>query len=89
MMLVSLVFGLIDALKGAGFAEALPDVLSHLPLGDQGLAWLVPAVVTLAAAVVVDRLWASAARRWLEGRALDDCAGKIVLHEKARYKRAF
>lgn len=27
-----------------------------MPLSDQGLAWLVPSVVTLAGAVVIDRL---------------------------------
>ncbi|QKZ03860.1 branched-chain amino acid transport system II carrier protein [Pseudomonas eucalypticola] len=56
VMAVSLAFGLVDALKGAGFSDWLPDSLAHLPLSDQGLAWLVPSVVALAAAVVVDRL---------------------------------
>ncbi|WP_397448400.1 branched-chain amino acid transport system II carrier protein [Pseudomonas sp. NA-150] len=56
VMLVSLLFGMVDALKGAGFAEWLPAQLSHLPLSDQGLAWLVPSLMTLVAAVVFDRL---------------------------------
>jgi len=56
VMAVSLAFGLVDALKGAGFGDWLPASLAHLPLSDQGLAWLVPSVVALAAAVVVDRL---------------------------------
>ena len=56
VMLVSFVFGSIDALKGAGLAEWMPTQLSHLPLSEQGLAWLVPCVMTLVVAVVCDRL---------------------------------
>ena len=55
-MLVSFVFGSIDALKGAGLADWMPTQLSHLPLSEQGLAWLVPCVMTLVVAVVCDRL---------------------------------
>ena len=54
VMAVSLVFGTIDALKGAGLN--LPGWLAHLPLSQQGLAWLVPCVVTLVVAVVRDRM---------------------------------
>ncbi|MDR0277060.1 MAG: branched-chain amino acid transport system II carrier protein [Paucimonas sp.] len=54
VMAVSLIFGTIDALKGAGFN--MPEALAHLPLSEQGLAWLVPCVVTLVAAVVCDRM---------------------------------
>jgi len=56
VMLVSLLFGIIDACKGAGFMDWLPSQLAHLPLSDQGLAWLVPAVITLAGAFICDRL---------------------------------
>jgi len=56
VMLVSLVFGIVDAIKGSEIAHVLPDVLAHLPLSDQGLAWLVPSVVTLVGAVACDRL---------------------------------
>jgi branched-chain amino acid:cation transporter, LIVCS family len=56
VMLVSLLFGIVDACKGAGLADGLPTQLAHLPLSDQGLAWLVPSVITLVGAVVVDRL---------------------------------
>lgn len=56
VMLVSLLFGLLDALKGAGLAEWLPVQFAHLPLSEQGLAWLVPSVAVLAVAVVVDRV---------------------------------
>ena len=56
VMLVAFVFGLIDALKGAGFTDYLPSALADLPLSDQGLAWLVPAVIVLCVAVVCDRV---------------------------------
>ena len=48
--------GLIDALKGAGLADGLPSQLAHLPLSEQGLAWLVPSVIVLAVAVVFARI---------------------------------
>ncbi len=34
----------------------LPDAMAHLPLSDQGLAWLVPSVITLGLAVACDRM---------------------------------
>ncbi|MFJ1340489.1 branched-chain amino acid transport system II carrier protein [Pseudomonas caricapapayae] len=56
VMLVSLLFGMVDAIKGTSLAHLLPDVLAHLPLSEQGLAWLVPSVVTLGVAVICDRM---------------------------------
>ena len=56
VMLVSLLFGMVDACKGAGFGDYLPAAFVHLPLSEQGLAWLVPALITLFAAFVVDRM---------------------------------
>ena len=56
VMLVSFFFGTIDALKGAGFGEWIPSTLANMPFSEQGLAWLVPSVVTLIGAVVCDRL---------------------------------
>jgi len=56
VMLVSFVFGMIDAVKGAGFTDVLPDALAHLPLSEQGLAWLIPSLITLFVAFVVDRM---------------------------------
>ncbi|MCY1563158.1 Branched-chain amino acid transport system 2 carrier protein [compost metagenome] len=55
-MLVSLLFGLVDALKGAGLGGWMPQWLAHLPLSEQGLAWLLPSVATLAVASLCDRL---------------------------------
>ncbi|HEY0285495.1 MAG TPA: branched-chain amino acid transport system II carrier protein [Pseudomonas sp.] len=56
VMLVSLLFGMVDACKGAGLGDYLPATFAHLPLSEQGLAWLVPALITLFCAFVVDRL---------------------------------
>ena len=55
-MLVSFIFGSIDALKGAGLADWMPAQLLNLPLSEQGLAWLVPSVMVLGVAVVIDRM---------------------------------
>ena len=56
VMLVSLAFGVLDALKAAGLGQDFPQWLLHLPLAEQGLAWLIPSVATLAACSLVDRL---------------------------------
>ena len=56
VMLVSFIFGCIDALKGAGLAGWMPSQLANLPLSEQGLAWLVPSVMTLVVAFGVDRM---------------------------------
>jgi len=54
VMAVSLLFGIVDAIKGTSLAHILPDVVAHLPLSDQGLAWLVPSALTLGAAMLCD-----------------------------------
>ena len=54
VMLVSLVFGTVDALKGAGLADSLPNWLTHMPFSEQGLAWLVPSLIVLVAAFLCD-----------------------------------
>lgn len=56
VMLVALVFGIIDGLKAAGFIERDVTWLSSLPFTSQGLGWLVPAIIMLIVALVVDRL---------------------------------
>ena len=56
VMLVALLFGIIDGLKAAGFIERDTAWMSGLPLASLGLGWLVPAIVTLVIAVVVDQL---------------------------------
>ena len=58
VMLVSLLAGVIDGVKAAGYTENLPEFLANLPLSEQGLAWLIPSLITLFVAFVVDRLLA-------------------------------
>ncbi len=55
-MLVSLIFGIIDAIKTTPFGEVLPAWSQHLPLADQGLSWLPPVLVMLLLLGVIDRL---------------------------------
>lgn len=54
-MLVTLVFGVVDGLVAAGFAEWVPQVFSRLPLAQQQLGWLMPAVVVVVILSVLDR----------------------------------
>lgn len=56
VMLVALVFGIIDGLKTAGFIERDVAWLSSLPFTSQGLGWLVPAIIMLVVALIVDRV---------------------------------
>ncbi len=52
VMLMALLCGVLDALKGLGVGADWPQ----LPFSEQGLAWLVPCLVVLSIAFVVDRL---------------------------------
>lgn len=56
VMLVAFLIGAVDAVKGSALGVHLPDALAHLPLSEQGLAWLIPSLITLAVAFVVDQL---------------------------------
>lgn len=56
VMLVSLVFGIVDAIKSTNFKAMLPAITQNLPLADQGLAWLPPSLVMLVLAAVYDRV---------------------------------
>ncbi|MQU05196.1 branched-chain amino acid transport system II carrier protein [Pseudomonas helleri] len=56
VMLASFIFGVVDALKGAGLADGLPNWLTHMPFSEQGLAWLVPSLIVLVGAFIYDRL---------------------------------
>ena len=51
---VSLVFGILDGLKVANFE--LPYALTHLPLAEQNLAWLIPSLVVFAIVIVIDKV---------------------------------
>jgi len=56
VMLVSLLFGIIDAIKASSFVSMLPAWCDHLPLAAQGLAWLPPSVVVWVAVAIYDRI---------------------------------
>ncbi len=55
-MLISLVFGIIDALKGSELKTHLPAFIQHLPLADQGLAWLPPSLAIIVVMAIIDRM---------------------------------
>ena len=54
VMTVALVFGLVDGIKAAGFD--VPAVFTSLPGNDMGLGWLLPVLVVLIIAGVLDRV---------------------------------
>lgn len=56
VMAVTLVFGIADGLAAAGFKEWVPTLLTQLPLAEQSMGWLLPVLVTLLGAVIVDRM---------------------------------
>ncbi|CAM3530990.1 branched-chain amino acid transport system II carrier protein [Rouxiella silvae] len=56
VMLVSLIFGIIDGIKTSNFATMLPVWTTHLPLADQGLAWLPPSILMLVLVGVYDKV---------------------------------
>ncbi len=56
VMLVSLVFGVLDALQGLGWTAFLPQWLQHLPLAEQSLAWLLPSLLVFLLAAAYDRI---------------------------------
>lgn len=56
VMAVTLVFGVADGFAAAGFGEWVPALFTQLPLAEQSMGWLLPVLVTLLAAIVVDRV---------------------------------
>ena len=57
-MLVTLVFGVVDGLAAAGLANWVPELFSRLPLAQQQMGWLMPAILVILALTLVDRYWA-------------------------------
>ncbi|NNH36966.1 branched-chain amino acid transport system II carrier protein [Acinetobacter sp. NIPH 2377] len=51
---IAFLFGILDGLKVAGFN--LPEIIQHLPLNAQNLAWLIPSTIVLIIAIVIDRV---------------------------------
>ncbi|KJH82747.1 branched-chain amino acid transport system II carrier protein [Stutzerimonas stutzeri] len=63
VMAVTLVFGVADGLLAAGFTDWVPGLFTTLPLAAQSMGWLVPVLVTLVIAVIIDRLLGPARAR--------------------------
>ena len=54
-MVAALVFGIVDAIKAAGFGSIVPGFFDSLPASSMGLGWLAPVAAVLVIAAVVDR----------------------------------
>mgnify|MGYP001187659196 CR=1 FL=1 len=54
-MLVTLVFGVMDGLAAAGLSAWVPDLFNQLPLAQQKMGWLLPAIVVMLGLTVLDR----------------------------------
>ncbi|MGL5700444.1 MAG: branched-chain amino acid transporter carrier protein BrnQ [Kluyvera sp.] len=54
-MFISLVFGVMDGVKASAIADVLPAWASHLPMSEQGLAWLLPTAIMAVLAGIWDR----------------------------------
>ena len=53
---IAFLFGIVEAIKAAGFTQQLPQFIDHLPLSEQNLAWLLPSCAVLMIAIAIDRL---------------------------------
>lgn len=56
VMLISLLFGILDAVKASRLQHLLPTWVHHLPLAEQGLAWLLPSLMMLVLVAIYDRV---------------------------------
>jgi len=54
-MLVTLVFGVMDGLAAAGLSAWVPELFNQLPLAQQKMGWLLPAIVVMLCLTVLDR----------------------------------
>ncbi|CDG16529.1 branched-chain amino acid transport system II carrier protein [Xenorhabdus doucetiae] len=56
-MSVSLLFGILDGVKASEYlSHLLPEWAQHLPLADQGLAWLLPTLLAVVVCAIYDRV---------------------------------
>lgn len=56
-LIVTLCFSLCDSLNNVQLLpDAVNQLLSHFPLSSQGMAWLVPALVVMAASILLGKL---------------------------------
>lgn len=56
VMAVAFFFGIFDALKAAQLTQWVPGFLAYIPLNEQKLGWIVPALITLLVTGIVDAL---------------------------------
>ncbi|VAX76242.1 Branched-chain amino acid transport system 2 carrier protein [Serratia symbiotica] len=56
VMLISLFFGIIDAVQASSLKYLLPTWSYHLPLAEQGLVWLPPSLFMLLLLALYDRV---------------------------------
>lgn len=56
VMLISLLFGILDAIKASNLQHLLPTWAHHLPLAEQGLVWLLPSLLMLVLVATYDRV---------------------------------
>jgi len=54
-MVISTLFGIMDGIKASAISDILPAWTSHLPLSEQGLAWLLPTIIMVVITIVWDR----------------------------------
>lgn len=59
VMAVTLVFGIADGMGAAGWSAYVPGYFGKLPFAAQSLGWLVPVLVTLVLAAIIDRVLGS------------------------------
>lgn len=52
--IVALAFGVVDGIDATGLGSAIPDFILHLPLHQQGLAWLLPVCLILLSTTFID-----------------------------------
>ncbi len=57
VLLVSLFFGVLDAIKISAFASQLPARINSLPLIDHGLAWFLPSLLMMGIVGLYDRVY--------------------------------
>lgn len=65
VMAVALVFGIVDALTAAGLTALIPAFFGQLPLAGEGLAWVLPVLLTLLLAAGVDRVLGKPRLLWV------------------------
>lgn len=55
-MSISLLFGILDAMKISPMQQYIPTWINHLPLAEQGLSWLPPTLLVLVLIAIYDQM---------------------------------